>query len=112
MMADQNTAPGGFTSGKEALEALAESIRLLGAYDICKARLNHALTELTQASGQAENRRRKALEAIDYFAEQNPSSLGIVWPDPALELHIEDAGLKFEDVLSDVEAILQGRGKA
>ncbi len=76
-MSDPTPYPGGYTDGLAALQDLVHLCALLGAALDARTRLNHALSELDRMITRTDGARRDALRAVERFADEQPSSLGV-----------------------------------
>jgi hypothetical protein len=73
---EPESVPGGFQSGRDALNALVENAQTQGVLRDALTRANHMVASLVSLLNELECERKDALRAIDLFADIAPASLG------------------------------------
>lgn len=101
--------PGGYESGAAAVRDLVHLSQLLSAAQDARTRLNHASGEIDRMISRTDAARRDALRAIERFADEQPTSLGVV-PSPQLAGSIADTEGRLTAMEADVAEVLRRAG--
>jgi hypothetical protein len=108
-MTGQPSMPGGYLSGAEALRGLVQTTQLLSAAEDCKARLTAALESIDRMISRTNGARQDALRAVERFAEEQPSSLGVI-TSPQLAAGVADIEGRLSVIERDVREVLDKAG--